>query len=140
MIRHVIYSRYLMLQTLGSLRYTGSLYVTGINPVKKNESSSQKVTSKHFRLAQFSFSDALTHYLSSLNCFCDFFLFLPTKTYERNAFIFIKKCQHSKCTTTILRKGQKTCKQQGSKYFRLCGPYSVLIQSDVAHKVAIDTT
>ena len=41
-----------MLQTLGSLRYAGSLYVTGIAP----------------------------YILSSLNPFCDFFLFLPTKT------------------------------------------------------------
>lgn len=44
---HIIYSRYLMLQTLGSLRYAGSLYVTGINPVKDNENASQKIMSKH---------------------------------------------------------------------------------------------
>lgn len=38
---HIIYSRYLMSQTLGSLRYAGSLYVTGISPVKDNENASQ---------------------------------------------------------------------------------------------------
>lgn len=88
-----------MLQILGSLRYAGSLYVTGINPVKRQLSSSQNMITKTDKPKSF-FQILLPIICALLIAFVISLCFFPQRPIKK-CFLSHKKYQYSKCITII---------------------------------------